>query len=117
MMRRVGLIAMFCLLPAIGGSAMAQGADEDCPEGFSCQELSGAVVEIDMRFGAVCFVAEVRTTTVETLEGTDEEVAASCALFVASGDGYALAAEDVPLTDEQAAVAKLGEPLVLRMDP
>lgn len=109
---------VFALAAGAAGAQTPGGDPEtlDCPKGRICVPFEGTVVEINPRYGAACYVVEIRTVTTETLAGTEEAKEAECALFVASGETYVLAAEAVRLTPEQAAVAEIGEPLTLKLD-
>jgi len=115
MRRPLACLLALCLLPPL--AAVAQGEPDGCPEGSVCVEWQGHTVEVDPRWGAVCYVVEIRTVVTATLDGTTTTKGADCALLVESGDTYKAVDDAVRLTPEQAAVAELGEPLVLRMDP
>lgn len=125
MKRRTILPALMGLaLLAGGGAAVAQepgdatGGGVDCPESFVCVEIDGGVVlEISPAEGAIQgFVSSLSITETETIAGETERHESGMAVWLAERNGtYVVVAEDVALTDAQAAVAEVGDPMVAHL--
>lgn len=108
-------------LLAGSGAAVAQEPGDatgaECPDSFVCVPYDGVILEISPEDGAlVGFVSSLSVTETETIAGETERHQSGTAVWLAERNGtYVVVAEDVALTDAQAAVAEVGDPMVAHL--
>ncbi len=119
MLRRLPalFVLIIALIPALTGAQTPPADPLDCPKARVCVEYRGYVIEIDPNDGPLQgFVWQHDTTTSATLDGTDTTRSGVAVYLLQSGETYIVLAEDVPISDAQAAKpAKPGDLLLPKL--
>lgn len=112
MQRRAFVLGAVFALALLPNAARTQ---DDCTEGHVCVDYgASSTVEIDPSLGFLqSIVVEERKLTITDFDGTTTQLQVKVATFVADGDAYQLAREDIVPQDGSFADAALNDVFIL----